>query len=58
VDIAKRRKIIRAASDYLFHVDEPGQRIRFDIVSVVFGEGERIDHLPDAFTREQAAAYS
>lgn len=50
VDREKRRRIVRAASDYLFHLDSPEQIVRFDIVSVLIGEAERIRHLPDAFS--------
>jgi putative endonuclease len=51
VDREKRRRIVRAASDFLFRTDWNRERVRFDIVTVLFGDGERIEHIRDAFTR-------
>jgi putative endonuclease len=50
VDREKRVKIIRAAADYLFRTEWDRDRIRFDIVSVLFGEVQRIEHIRGAFT--------
>jgi putative endonuclease len=51
VDREKRRRIVRAASDFLFRTDWNRDRVRFDIVSVLFGETESVEHIRDAFTR-------
>ena len=51
VDRAKRAKILRAAWDYLFRTEWDRDRVRFDIVSVLFGEMQRIEHIRGAFTR-------
>jgi putative endonuclease len=51
VDTAKREKIIRAASEFLFRTEWDSRRIRFDIVTVLFGETQRIEHIRDAFTK-------
>lgn len=49
VDAEKRRRIIRAATEYIRRTDcDPG-KARFDIVSVTFGDGERVSHQFDAF---------
>jgi putative endonuclease len=49
VDQEKRRRIVRGARHYLTHAGEDTERIRFDIVTVLFGEKERIEHIRDAF---------
>jgi putative endonuclease len=51
VDREKQRRIIRAASDFLFRADYDRDRVRFDIVSVLFADTERVEHIRDAFTR-------
>jgi putative endonuclease len=51
VDSEKRRRIFRGAADYLHRTGSTWECARFDIVSVVFGDEERIEHLRDAFTR-------
>ena len=50
VDTEKRRRIVRGASHYLVHTDQNGEHVRFDIVTVLFGERERVEHIRDAFT--------
>ena len=49
VDAEKRRRILRGASHYLVHADEDRECIRFDIVTVLFGDTERVEHIRDAF---------
>jgi len=49
VDQEKRRHIVRGASDYLFRAGIDPARARFDIVSVLFGKTQRIEHIRDAF---------
>jgi putative endonuclease len=51
VDQDKRAKIVRAASEFLLRAEWDDSRIRFDIVSVLFGEPERIEHIRDAFRK-------
>ena len=51
VDTEKRRRILRGAAHYLVHAGAEDSRIRFDIVTVLFGSQERIEHIRDAFTR-------
>ena len=51
VDTEKRRRILRGADHYLVHTGAEDRRIRFDIVTVLFGAHERIQHIRDAFTR-------
>ena len=51
VDAEKRRRIVSGASHYLFHTGaNDDQRVRFDIVTVLFGTSTRIEHIRDAFT--------
>jgi putative endonuclease len=52
VDREKRRHIVRAANDYLRRLDKGFECARFDIVSVLFGETERVEHIRDAFKPE------
>lgn len=51
VDAEKRRRILRGASHYLVHADEQREKVRFDIVTVLFGKTQRVEHIKDAFTR-------
>jgi putative endonuclease len=52
VDREKRRHIVRAATEYLRRIDKDFGCARFDIVNVLFGEAERVEHLRDAFKPE------
>lgn len=52
VDLAKRRKILRGAADFLRRAGKTDALVRFDLVNVVFAEGEVVEHIPDAFGRE------
>lgn len=49
VDEEKRRRILRGARDYIYRAGLSWDRTRFDIVSVLFGGQERIEHHIDAF---------
>jgi ribonuclease HII len=50
VDAAKRAHLVRAARHYCERHRIRGQEFRFDVIAVVFGEGEpQITHLIDAF---------
>ena len=46
VDEEKRRRLMRAARDYAHRTDTPWDRVRFDIVSVLFSPPS-IEHLVD-----------
>lgn len=52
VDADKRRKLARAAFDYLRRLKNPRVKLRFDIVEVLWADGtaREIRHLPNAFT--------
>lgn len=54
VDAEKRRRILRGASHYLIHTDQERPKVRFDIVSVIFGDIERVEYIRDAFTWPRA----
>ena len=45
----KRRRIVCGARHYLAHSGDNNGQIRFDIVTVLFGDIERIEHIRDAF---------
>lgn len=51
VDARKRRQLTRVAGYYLAHHDTNDYAARFDVVSIVIGEGEKpaVKHIPDAF---------
>jgi putative endonuclease len=49
VDAGKRRKIVRGAADYIHRTGGDWKRARFDIISVLFAENERLQHIRDAF---------
>jgi putative endonuclease len=51
VDEVKRRHMMRAASEYLRVIDADFDRARFDIVSVLFADGERVTHYRDAIPK-------
>ena len=50
VDEEKRRFLERAARDYSTRAAVDWDRVRFDIVSVVFSDPPRLAFFPDAFT--------
>ncbi|MCC7260893.1 MAG: ribonuclease HII [Candidatus Latescibacteria bacterium] len=50
VDAAKRDHLVRVARHYCQHHQVEGRECRFDVLAVVFGQGEpQITHLIDAF---------
>jgi putative endonuclease len=49
VDGEKQSKIVRAASEYVRRCGADKEAVRFDIVTVVFGEKIEMIHLRDAF---------
>ncbi|MCS6951991.1 MAG: YraN family protein [Bryobacterales bacterium] len=56
VDHDKRRKLIRAAGDYVRKAGTPWERVRFDVISVVLSAPPAITHIRDAF-RPRPALY-
>jgi len=49
VDQEKRRALLRAARHYARRAGVPWERVRFDLLSVVFSKPPAITHFPDAF---------
>jgi putative endonuclease len=49
VDAQKREALTRAARNYARRAGVPWERVRFDLVSVVFGDPPAISHREDAF---------
>ena len=55
VDKKKRKKIRRAAEEYLFE-NKIDTAVRFDIISIVNEDGRlKVHHIPDAFFHEEEA---
>jgi putative endonuclease len=52
VNAEKRRRLSRAALDYLTRLDHPEVRMRFDIVEVLLADGvvRQVRHLPNTFS--------
>lgn len=48
VDLRKQRKLIRASEIYIYKSKYEGE-IRYDIVSIVWGEKQQIELIKDAF---------
>ena len=59
VDATRRRRLSRAALDYLRLLKNPPVKIRFDIVEVLLAEGEvrEIRHLPNTFPLSKPYRY-
>jgi len=59
VNRERRRRLSRAALDYLRLLKNPAVKIRFDIVEVLLAEGEvrEIRHLPNTFAMEKPCRY-
>ena len=53
VDQEKRTALLRAGRDYARRAGVPWERVRFDLLSVLFTEPPSIDHRSDAFTTLQ-----
>ena len=59
VDAHRRRRLTRAALDYLHLLKNPRVKVRFDIVEVVLRDGTvgEIRHLPNSFAMERPYRY-
>ena len=59
VDAERRRRLSRAALDYLRLLKNPPVKIRFDIVEVLLADGDvrEIRHLPNTFTMAKPFRY-
>lgn len=59
VDSTRRRRLTRAALDYLRLLKNPKIKLRFDIVEVLLAEGavREVRHLPNSFAMEQPHRY-
>ena len=59
VNAARRRRLSRAALDYLRLLKNPPVKIRFDIVEVLLAEGKvrEVRHLPNTFAMEKPYRY-
>lgn len=49
VDEQKRASLIRAGRDYARRANVPWERVRFDLVSIVFTDPPKVVHSPDIF---------
>jgi putative endonuclease len=49
IDQDKRRRLLRAARDCARRADVPWEKVRFDVVNVVFTNPPSITHFKDAF---------
>jgi putative endonuclease len=59
VNAERRRRLSRAALDYLRLLKNPAVKIRFDIVEVLLAEGEvrEVRHLPNTFAMARPHRY-
>jgi putative endonuclease len=59
VDRERRRRLTRAALDYLRLLKNPPVKLRFDIVEVLLEDGtvREVRHLPNAFAMERPYRY-
>jgi putative endonuclease len=59
VNAERRRRLSRAALDYLRLLKNPRVKIRFDIVEVLLAEGKvrEVRHLPNTFAMEKPYRY-
>jgi putative endonuclease len=59
VDLERRRRLTRAALDYLRLLRNPKVKMRFDIVEVLMADGEisEVRHLPNTFAMERPYRY-
>jgi putative endonuclease len=53
VDQEKRAALLRAGRDYARRAGVPWERVRFDLLSILFTEPPSINHRADAFTTLQ-----
>lgn len=49
VGLQKQLRLIRAAREYARHAEVPWQKVRFDVVNVVFSTPPAVTHFRDAF---------
>ena len=54
VDREKQLRLVRAAREYARRARIEWNQVRFDVVSVVFGDPPALTHIKDAFPPEQA----
>jgi len=52
----KRRHMIRAARHYARHAEAPWERVRFDVVNVIFNTPPLVTHLKDVIRLEKAVS--
>jgi putative endonuclease len=59
VDAERRRRLSRAALDYLRRLKNPAVKIRFDIVEVLLADGgvREVRHLPNTFAMAKPYRY-
>jgi putative endonuclease len=59
VDRERRRRLTRAALDYLHRLKDPAVKVRFDIVEVLLEDSRvrELRHLPNAFAMERPYRY-
>ena len=51
VDQEKQVRLIRAAGEYIHRIGVDWKNVRFDLVSVLFGDPQILSHVEDAFGR-------
>jgi putative endonuclease len=54
VDIDKQVALIRAAGEYIHRLGVGWNNVRFDVVSIIFGETASITHKQDAFGSDRS----
>jgi Holliday junction resolvase-like predicted endonuclease len=54
VNRSKQKRIAAAALEYLSHIQDQPDEMRFDVIGVIWREGEKpgINHIESAFTVE------
>jgi putative endonuclease len=59
VDGERRRRLTRAALDYLRLIRNPAVKVRFDIVEVLLADSQvtKVRHLPNSFPMERPYRY-
>ena len=54
----KKRALIRAARDFTRHANVPWERVRFDVITVVFGTPPQLSHFRDVFRTSRPSVLS
>ena len=49
----KQAKLIRAAREYARHAEVPWQKVRFDVVTILFGTPPVVSHFRDVFGQNE-----